>query len=215
MNVMQSRRHFLASLSAAGVAGVVGSRATGAEERPPETTVVRLSKIPGICIAPQYVAEALLAAEGFKDVQYVDLPAAIQHAALARGEIDFSLHFAAPLVIPLDAGEPITVLAGVHPGCFEVFGNEHVRSITDLKGKRVGVQALGSSPHVFLTSIAAYIGLDPANDIDWVTTAPVKPMALFADGQIDDREKKFLRDLKSAARRTSPEFQVLYGECMN
>ena len=93
----------------------------------------------------------------------------------ARGEIDFSLHFAAPLVIPLDAGEPITVLAGVHPGCFEVFGNEHVRSVTDLKGKRVGVQALGSSPHVFLASIAAYIGLDPAQDIDWVTTAPASP----------------------------------------
>ena len=95
----------------------------------------------------------------------------IQHAAIARGEIDFSLHFAAPLVIPIDAGEPITVLAGVHPGCFELFGNEHIRSITDLKGKRVGVQALGSSPHVFLASMAAYVGLDPAKDIDWVTSS--------------------------------------------
>jgi NitT/TauT family transport system substrate-binding protein len=185
MQILQSRRHFLASLSAAGAAGVLGGRGSLADERAPETTTVRLSKIPGICIAPQYVAEELLAAEGFTDVHYVELPAAIQHAAFARGEIDFSLHFAAPLLIPLDAGEPITVLAGVHPGCFEVFGNEHVRSVTDLKGKRVGVQALGSSPHVFLTSIAAYIGLDPATEIDWVTTAPARPMDLFADGQID------------------------------
>lgn len=37
---------------------------------------------------------------------------------------------------------------------------------------------------------------------------------LFADGKIDDREKKFLRDLKREARQTSPEFQILYGECM-
>jgi NitT/TauT family transport system substrate-binding protein len=185
MQITQSRRRFLAGLSAAGAAGVLGGRASLADERPPETTTVRLSKIPGICIAPQYVAEELLATEGFTDVHYVELPAAIQHAGLARGEIDFSLHFAAPLVIPLAAGEPITVLAGVHPGCFEVFGNEHVRRITDLKGKKVGVQALGSSPHVFLTSIAAYIGLDPSKEINWVTTAPARLMNLFADGKID------------------------------
>ena len=40
---------------------------------------------------------------------------------IARGEVDFSMNFAAPLLIPMDAGEPITVLAGVHPGCFELF----------------------------------------------------------------------------------------------
>jgi NitT/TauT family transport system substrate-binding protein len=185
MQVVQTRRQFLTALSLASAAGMLGARTSYADEGPPETATVRLGKIPGICIAPQYVAEELLRAEGFTDVHYVELPAAIQHAAFARGEIDFSLHFAAPLVIPLDAGEPITVLAGVHPGCFEVFGNQHVRSINDLKGKRVGVQALGSSPHVFLTSIAAYIGLDPGRDIDWVTTAPARPMTLFADGKID------------------------------
>jgi NitT/TauT family transport system substrate-binding protein len=185
MHIVQSRRDFLASLSAAGAAGVLGARRSFADEPPLETTTVRLAKIPSICMAPQYIAERLLAAEGFADVRYVELPAAIQHTAMARGEIDFSLHFSAPLVIPIDAGDPIRVLAGVHPGCFEVFGNEHTLRITDLKGKRVGVQALGSSPHVFLSSIAAYIGLDPAKDINWVTTGPVRPMDLFAEGKID------------------------------
>jgi NitT/TauT family transport system substrate-binding protein len=185
MHIVQSRRDFLASLSAAGAAGVLGARRSFADEPPLETTTVRLAKIPSICMAPQYIAERLLAAEGFADVRYVELPAAIQHTAMARGEIDFSLHFSAPLVIPIDAGDPIRVLAGVHPGCFEVFGNEHTLRITDLKGKRVGVQALGSSPHVFLSSIAAYIGLDPAKDINWVTTGLVRPMDLFAEGKID------------------------------
>jgi NitT/TauT family transport system substrate-binding protein len=185
MQTRQNRRHFLASLSAAGAAGVLGTRRSLADEPPLETTKIRLAKIPSICMAPQYVAEELLAAEGFTDVRYVELPAAIQHTAMARGEIDFSLHFSAPLVIPIDAGDPIKVLAGVHPGCFQVFGNEHTLRIADLKGKRVGVQALGSSPHVFLSSIAAYIGLDPAKDINWVTTAPVRPIDLFAEGKID------------------------------
>ena len=61
---------------------------------------------------------------------------------VARGEIDFTRELrgrrSSP---PIDAGEPITVLAGVHPGCFELFAHEHIRSITDLKGKSVGVQA--------------------------------------------------------------------------
>jgi NitT/TauT family transport system substrate-binding protein len=180
----QSRRDFLAAVSAVGAAGVLGTSAALADEPPPETTTVRLAKIPGICIAPQYVAQGLLGAEGFTDVRYVELPATVQHLGIARGEIDFSLHFAAPLVIPIDAGDPITVVAGVHPGCFELFGNERVRRVTDLRGKRVGVQGFGSSPHVFLTSIAAYVGLDP-DDIDWVTSPSVKPMQLFAEGKID------------------------------
>jgi hypothetical protein len=60
---------------------------------------------------------------------------------------------------------PITFLAGVHVGCFELFGNESIRSIADLKGKSVGVPGLGSDQHVFLTAMAAHVGLDPNRDI--------------------------------------------------
>jgi len=185
MQMTQNRRHFLAGLSAAGAAGLLGTGRVIADQGPPETTTIRVTKMPGICIAPQYVAKELLAAEGFTDVRYVELPAAIQHSGMARGEIDVSLHFAAPLVIPIDAGEPITVLAGVHPGCFELFASERIGRITDLKGKRVGVQALGSSPHVFLSAIAVYVGLDPTTDIRWVTDPSVNPVELFAEGKID------------------------------
>lgn len=33
---------------------------------------------------------------------------------------------------------------------------------------------------------------------------------LLADGKVDDMEKEFLRDLKSSAKSTSPEFDALY-----
>ena len=77
------------------------------------------------------------------------------------------------------------MLAGVHSGCFELFANESIQSIRDLKGKSVGIQGLGSNPHVFLTSMAAYVGLDPVKDINWVTSPDIKPMTLFAQGKID------------------------------
>ncbi|MER9183779.1 ABC transporter substrate-binding protein [Mesorhizobium sp. M0767] len=183
---IQNRRHFLAGAAAAGLAGLLGRATSARAEPPPETTSIRLAKISGICIAPQYVAEELLRAEGFTDVRYVAAEAGVgQSEKIARGEVDFSLNFAAPLALAIDAGDPITVLAGVHPGCFELFGKENIRSITDLKGKSVGIQGLGSTPHVFVTSMAAYVGLDPDKDISWVSSPSAKPMELFVEGKVD------------------------------
>jgi hypothetical protein len=38
---------------------------------------------------------------------------------------------------------------------------------------------------------------------------------LFADGKIDDEERKFLRELKGEAKQVSPEFEALFQEGMN
>jgi NitT/TauT family transport system substrate-binding protein len=184
--MVQSRRSFLATLSSAGAFGLIGARPASAQERPPDTTTVRLGKIYSICIAPQYVAEELLRAEGLTDVRYVATNPGISTAvSLARGEVDFTTNYAPPLAISIDAGEAITILGGEHVGCFEVFAREGIRSILDLKGKNVGVQSIGSSQHVFLSVIGAQVGLDPAKDIRWVTSTSPKPMELFAEGKID------------------------------
>ena len=186
MQSTQTRRSFLTTLSSAGVVGLVRARDSYAQEAPPETTTVRLGKIYGICIAPQYVAEDLLRAEGFTDIRYVATDPGISAAlALARGEIDFTMNYAPPMVISIDAGEPITIVGGEHVGCFEVFTKEGIRRVADLKGKSVGVQSIGSSQHVFLSAIAAHVGLDPAKDIHWVTSTSPKPMDLFVNGKID------------------------------
>ena len=71
MPAVQNRRHFLATLSSSGALSLIGAAKSIAQEAPPETTAVRLAKINGICIAPQYVAEELLRAEGFTDIRYV------------------------------------------------------------------------------------------------------------------------------------------------
>ena len=62
---------------------------------------------------------------------------------IARGELDFSIFFPASVVFRLDAGVPITALAGVHTGCFELFAHEPIRTISDLKGKKVGIDVAG------------------------------------------------------------------------
>jgi NitT/TauT family transport system substrate-binding protein len=186
MQTTQNRRRVLAALAATGVAALVRPPQSEAQEGRLETTTVRIGKIAGICIAPQYLAEELLRAEGFTDVRYVTtVPGAPAARALAHGEIDFTTNFSPPLIVAIDAGEPITMLAGVHVGCFELFAREGIRGISDLKGKTVGVQDLDSSQYTFVSGMASYVGLEPAKDIRWVTSSSPKPMDLFVDGKID------------------------------
>jgi NitT/TauT family transport system substrate-binding protein len=182
--VSQSRRRFLAGLSSAGMVG--GFSRSSAQERPPETTTIRLARNRTLCIAPQYVAEDLLRLEGFSDVRYIPADAGRgQSEALSRGDIDLTLQFSAVTLLPIDAGANITIVAGIHVGCFELFGTEGIRTIASLKGKAVAVPDLGTSPHVFLSSMAAHVGLDPARDIEWITSPTIPPKDLFADGKVD------------------------------
>jgi NitT/TauT family transport system substrate-binding protein len=186
MQMAQNRRRFLVALSSAAAAGFIGAPLSNAQDGRLETTTVRIARIAGICIAPQYVADELLRAEGFTDIRYVATDAGVPAAlSLARGEVDFTANYASALIIPIDAGEPITILGGEHIGCFELLAREGIRTIPDLKGRTVGVQGLGSSQHIYLSLIAAHVGLDPARDIRWVTSSSPKPMELFAEGRID------------------------------
>jgi NitT/TauT family transport system substrate-binding protein len=77
-------------------------------------------------------------------------------------------------------------LAGVHVGCYELFAPEPIRTISDLKGRRVGIpQAPGSSGHMLLAVMAAQIGLDPHADIDWITTPTGDLLEVFAERKVD------------------------------
>jgi NitT/TauT family transport system substrate-binding protein len=182
----QSRRQFLTNLSLAGAAAILPPPALAAESAL-ETTSVRLPKTMGICVAPQYIVEDLLRAEGFTDIRYVELPStpAATIEAVARGDIDFNLNYSINYVAAIDAGNTITLLTGVHVGCYELFGRQGVRTVADLKGKSVGVGAVGSTGALLVTMMAAHVGLDPVKDIDWVTDPKVKPIELFVQGKVD------------------------------
>jgi NitT/TauT family transport system substrate-binding protein len=181
-----SRREFLGELTLAGTAGLLGlAPRPVAAEPPPETTTIRWLRSPAICVAPYYLAEALLHGEGFTEVRHVQTKVQLWTQAVLSGEVDFVLNFVGPLLVRLDAGDPLVMLAGGHVGCFELFGTERVRAIRDLKGKTVSVPELGSPQHVFLASIVAYVGLDPRQDINWVTHPRVEAMQLFTAGTID------------------------------
>jgi NitT/TauT family transport system substrate-binding protein len=185
MTITQTRRQFLTSLSLTSAVGLLGARTALGAEAALETTSVRITKNQGICYAPQYVAEELLRDEGFTDIRYVDTPPPEIGVAIARGKVDFGMNYAPAFARDIDAGTSVTVIGGVMVGCTELFARDGINSVTDLRGKRVGVQALGSLPNILVVLMAAHVGLDPNKDIEWVTDPKVKPKELFIDGNID------------------------------
>ena len=72
---MMERRAVLRVLSAGVIGSITVAPRAFAAEPPPETTRVRLNRYPFdvACVAPQWLAEELLRAEGFKTVDYVSI----------------------------------------------------------------------------------------------------------------------------------------------
>ena len=184
MTKTQTRRRALAMLSLAG-ASFACAPAVWAGEEKLETTSVRLKKSVSVCVAPESVAERFLRAEGFTDVRYVLLPNTEPTDAIAHGAIDFGMNYASVMITGVDRGLPVTMLAGVQVGCFELFVHDETRGIAGLKGKSVGVRWLGSPEHMFLSMIAANVGINPRTEINWTAAGKIGPKQAFIEGRID------------------------------
>jgi ABC-type nitrate/sulfonate/bicarbonate transport system substrate-binding protein len=138
--VRSSRREFMGRAGLAAAAGLLSMpRAESAAEPPPETTTFRTAHGATMCEAPQSFAEGLRRGEGFTDVRYVATPNVDQE--LAAGTVDMVLRYAAPLIGLIDDGLPIVVLGGVHVGCIDLFARQEVRSVRELKGRRLATES--------------------------------------------------------------------------
>jgi NitT/TauT family transport system substrate-binding protein len=179
MRIMQTRRRLLEGMALALPAAVLPLRRVAALEPPPETITVRLSKHPVICFAPQYVCEDLLRAEGFTDIRWVDIPIPMVSQELGSGRIDFASDLSLHHIIGIDKSAPITIVSGVHGGCYELFAHDGIRAIADLKGKRVGETGGGE----LVSLMAAWVGLDPSKDLTFATDPDA--MEQFAAGKTD------------------------------
>jgi NitT/TauT family transport system substrate-binding protein len=179
-----NRRDFGLSVAAAGAAGVLPFGPALAAEPPPETRTIRLRKDFAICFAPYYVVTKFLEAEGFDDVQYVDVFGDEGTDLIAQGGIDIAAEFSGQIVANLDNGKNITALGGIHVGCYELFAREPIRRISDLRGRRIGIKYVGFAEYLYVSLIAAYVGLDPMRDLEWVAGGDTA-LEMFMAGETD------------------------------
>ena len=178
-----TRRDWLAGTSRLGAAALLAGRAVAAKETALETTRIRLPRFPHdtACLAPLWVAEELLRAEGFTDIEYITAPGA--KALLAAGEIDFHINDIFNHLLQFDAGIPLVLLGGIHTGCFELFASRSVKSIHDLRGRTISVSDRGRQ--AFVEAMLVYVGLDPRKDVNLMTHPVAEAIQLFAEGKID------------------------------
>jgi NitT/TauT family transport system substrate-binding protein len=184
MSFSPDRRTVLAGLATAAGIGMMGISPSPAAEL--ETQAVRLGRWNdgAYCWASLYLAGELLRADGFTDVRYIQGDQTVDNSQwLADDVIDFDMNMPTMHILSLDRGAPIKVLTGVHFGCFNLIAREDIHSVAELRGRRVGVSVIGGHPHLLLSLMAGYVGLDPVHEIDWVVGD--SPAALFKEGKID------------------------------
>jgi len=185
MATMLSRRRFLSSMALAGITSTLPPLGARAAEPILETVTIKLPIAPAICTMPQMITEQLLQAEGFTDIRFVDEPPGNASKQLACGDVDLMVNYASNFIVGLDKGETTTLLAGVHGGCFVLFGPEDVHGIAGLKGRTVGVPGFGTGPDLLMALMAAEVGLEPKKDLRWIANPKEKPKDLYIAGKID------------------------------
>ena len=175
-------------LQAAAVASAIAALpALAAGEAPPETKRIRLERFPVdvACVSPMWIAEELLRAEGFDEVSYVPLTAAELAAssavALDSGRADITISDIFAILPALEVNKQTVALAGIHGGCYELFGAKALRSVHDLKGKSIAVGNFGR--RAFVSAMLAHVGLDPRKDVTFVESW--EGVRLLAEGKVD------------------------------
>jgi NitT/TauT family transport system substrate-binding protein len=185
-----NRREFMKKTALTGAAAYLGigsDYGMAAIEPPPETTTVRFQQLKSPCWVPQLVAEPLLREEGFTDIQY------IEHKKIGQGEedilagrVDFTADFTALSLMKFAPGDPIDFISGLHIGCYSLIGSNRIKSVLDLKGKKVWAwNNVLDGPNVFFKALVGYVGLDPDNDFEYVQVSKNEAIEMFKRGKID------------------------------
>ena len=99
------------------------------------------------------------------DAQLIVMPSALGTQALLGGNVRFSTAGGAGL-LPILRGAPIRFMfTTFNRPMFWLYSRSDIRSVENLKGKKVGVSSLGSGPDSLLREILKKHGLDGGRDV--------------------------------------------------
>ena len=163
------------------------AEAAGAPLPPPETTTVRWVSPPPC--DPLWNAKDYLLAEGFTDLQIVPITPTTTEW-LTADKADFNTGgYPSLIATNVDAGLPIVCLAGIHPGCYELFATPGIGTIRDLRGKTIAVNATNASDQFygFFSILLAYVGVDQRTEVNFIEVGP--DLNALRDAFVDGRSQ--------------------------
>src|SRR6266498_22097 len=153
-----------------------------------ESNKVRVGYVGLTCEAPIFTAveKGFFKEEGL-DVSLVKCDWKNYKDVLALGGYDVTHHLVMYFLKPIEQGLDVKFTGGIHRGCLRVQAgaNSNIRTVKDLKGKRIGVPGMGTPPFIFANRVLGANGLDPSRDITWLVF-PAGELGLALDkGEVD------------------------------
>src|SRR5690348_771332 len=149
---------------------------------------VRVGYVGLTCEAPIFTAyeKGFFKDEGL-DVTLVKCEWANYKDVLALGGFDVTHHLIMYFLKPLEQGLDIKFTGGIHRGCLRVQAptNGKIRSIGDLRGKRIGVPGMGTPPFIFANRVLGAHGIDPGKEITWLVFPAGELGLALAKGEVD------------------------------
>src|SRR5215831_2482023 len=121
------------------------------------------------------------------DVEMVKCEWSKYKDVLALGGYDITHHLVMYFLKPLEQGLDVKFTGGIHRGCLRVQAavKGSIQSITDLRGKRIGVPGMGTPPFIFANRVLGAHGIDPKTEIKWLVY-PAGELGLALDkGEVD------------------------------
>src|SRR5881394_1814061 len=149
---------------------------------------VRVGYIGLTCEAPIFTAveKGFFKEEGL-DVELVKCQWSQYKDVLSLGGFDITHHLVMYFLKPLEQGLDVRFTGGIHRGCLRVQASTkgNIRTVKDLKGKRIGVPGMGTPPFIFANRVMGANGIDPSTDVSWIVY-PAGELGLALDkGDVD------------------------------
>lgn len=140
------------------------------------------------CEAPIFAAyeKGFFKEEGL-EVEMVKGDANTLKDGLATGKVDITDGLVMQWLKPIESGLDIKFTAGLHTGCIQVLTppNSNIKSFKELKGKKIGVSAIGGGAMILASRLLTLEGLDSQKDVEWkVFPNSELPIAL-EKGEVD------------------------------
>jgi NitT/TauT family transport system substrate-binding protein len=173
---------------ALGLAFLAGPKATSDAQNAKK---IKVGITGSLCEGPTHIAleKGFFKEEGL-DAELIRLAPGTNFEVITAGGIDASFGLLATLIQPLSNGLPIKITTGLHTGCDKLLvkPDSGIKTLADLKGKKIGVPSLTSSPIMFARRGLAQAGVkvgDKDSEVEFVVfTNAELPLAL-QKGAID------------------------------
>ncbi|MEY2562129.1 MAG: sulfonate transport system substrate-binding protein [Verrucomicrobiota bacterium] len=149
---------------------------------------IRVGYIGLTCEAPIFsaVEKGFFKEEGL-EVELVKCEWANYKDVLALGGFDITHHLVMYFLKPIEQGLDVKFTAGIHKGCLRVQASTkgEIRTVQDLRGKRIGVPGMGTPPFIFANRVLGGNGIDASKDVSW-RVFPAGELGLALDkGEVD------------------------------